>query len=88
MRRSSLWDHIEEMKKISVPTLVVTGDEDDRCLEPALLMKRSIQGSGLMMSPRTEVMPSIWRTLKHSIAWAAIFCTRSSWGGGDVRCNA
>jgi len=51
MRRSSLWDHVDEMRKITVPTLIVTGDEDDPCLEPALLMKRSIPGSGLVVLP-------------------------------------
>jgi hypothetical protein len=32
---------------------IVTGDEDDPCLEPALLMKRSIATSGLVVLPRT-----------------------------------
>ena len=39
-RRCSTWS--SEMKTITVPTLVVTGDEDWPCLEPALLMKRTI----------------------------------------------
>ena len=52
MRRPSLYELVADMKKISVPTLVVTGDEDDPCLEPALLMKRSIATSGLVVLPR------------------------------------
>ena len=39
------------MKKIEVPTLVVTGDEDDPCLEPGLLMKRTIPTAGLVVIP-------------------------------------
>ena len=31
---------------------IVTGDEDDPCLEPALLMKRSMPNSGLVVLPR------------------------------------
>ena len=41
------------MKKISVPTLILNGDEDDPCLEPALLMKRLIPTAGLSIIPRS-----------------------------------
>lgn len=50
-RRPSLWELVDGMKRIDVPTLIVTGDEDDPCLEPALLMKRSIATSGLVVLP-------------------------------------
>jgi pimeloyl-ACP methyl ester carboxylesterase len=36
---------------INVPTLVMTGDEDWPCLEPALLMKRNIRTAALVMMP-------------------------------------
>jgi len=52
MRRPSLYELVEDMKRVSVPALIVTGDEDDPCLEPALLMKRSIPNSGLVVLPR------------------------------------
>jgi pimeloyl-ACP methyl ester carboxylesterase len=52
MRRPSLYELIDAMKKINLPTLIVTGDEDDPCLEPALLMKRNIATSGLVVLPR------------------------------------
>jgi pimeloyl-ACP methyl ester carboxylesterase len=50
-RRPSLYELVDALKKISVPVLVVTGDEDDPCLEPALLMKRSIATAGLVVLP-------------------------------------
>jgi pimeloyl-ACP methyl ester carboxylesterase len=50
-RRPSLWELVEGMKRIDVPVLIVTGDEDDPCLEPALLMKRSIATCGLVVLP-------------------------------------
>ncbi len=50
-RRPSLYELVEEMKRIEVATLIVTGDEDDPCLEPALLLKRSIQTSALAVLP-------------------------------------
>ena len=43
-RRPSLWELTEEMKRLDVPTLIATGDEDDPCLEPGILMKRTDPG--------------------------------------------
>jgi pimeloyl-ACP methyl ester carboxylesterase len=51
MQRPSLWELREAMQKIEVPTLILTGDEDDPCLEPALLMKRHIATAGLVVLP-------------------------------------
>ncbi len=53
MKRPSLYELVEAMKQIDVPTLIVTGDEDDPCLEPALLMKRNIATSGLVVLPHS-----------------------------------
>lgn len=50
-RRPSLFDLVEQMKSITAPTLVVTGDEDWPCLEPALLMKRTIPTAALVVMP-------------------------------------
>jgi len=50
-RRPSLFDLIDKMKTITAPTLVMTGDEDWPCLEPALLMKRTIPTAGLVVMP-------------------------------------
>ena len=41
------------MKKLSVPTLIVTGDEDEPCLVPGIFMKRTIPSSGLAVIPKT-----------------------------------
>jgi pimeloyl-ACP methyl ester carboxylesterase len=51
MKRPSLYQLVDGMKKIDVPTLVVTGDEDDPCVEPSVLMKRSIPTAGLVVIP-------------------------------------
>ena len=50
-RRPSLFDLVDRMKAITVPTLVMTGDEDWPCLEPALLMKRTIPTAALVVMP-------------------------------------
>jgi pimeloyl-ACP methyl ester carboxylesterase len=52
-RRPSLFDLIGCMKTITAPTLIMTGDEDWPCIEPALLMKRTIFSAGLVVIPNT-----------------------------------
>jgi len=52
-QRPSLWDLTEQMRRLEVPTLVMTGDEDDPCLEPGLLMKRTIPTAALIVFPNT-----------------------------------
>ena len=51
--RPSLYDLTEAMAGITVPTLVVTGDEDWPCLMPGILMKRSIPSAALAVLPNT-----------------------------------
>ena len=50
-RRPSLFDLAEKMKTITAPTLIMTGDEDWPCLEPGLLMKRTIPTAALVVMP-------------------------------------
>jgi pimeloyl-ACP methyl ester carboxylesterase len=52
-KRPSLFDLKEQMAAITTPTLVMTGDEDWPCLEPALLMKRTITSASLVVMPDT-----------------------------------
>jgi pimeloyl-ACP methyl ester carboxylesterase len=49
--RPSLYDLASEMKRLSVPTLIITGDEDWPCLLPGILMKQSIPSSALAVIP-------------------------------------
>lgn len=49
--RPSLYDLVDEMRALDVPTLVLTGDEDWPCLQPALLMKQSIPSAALAVMP-------------------------------------
>ena len=49
--RPSLYDLVGEMRKLTVPTLVLTGDEDWPCLEPGILMKREIPSAALSVMP-------------------------------------
>jgi pimeloyl-ACP methyl ester carboxylesterase len=49
--RPSLYDLTAWLAALTVPTLVVTGDEDWPCLEPALLLKRQIPSAALAVMP-------------------------------------
>lgn len=49
--RPSLYSLVDEMKKLSVPTLIITGDEDWPCLMPGILMKQNIASSALVVMP-------------------------------------
>jgi pimeloyl-ACP methyl ester carboxylesterase len=50
-KRPSLYELTEQMKAITAPTLVMTGDEDWPCLEPGILMKKSIATAALVVMP-------------------------------------
>lgn len=50
--RPSLYDLEPALRKLDVPTLVVSGDEDDHCLQPALFLKRVIAACGLLILPK------------------------------------
>ena len=49
--RPSLYDLIENMNCLTVPTLILTGDEDWPCLMPAILLKRNIPAAALAIMP-------------------------------------
>ncbi len=49
--RPSLYDLVDQMKALTLPTLVLTGDEDWPCLQPALLMKQTISTAALSVMP-------------------------------------
>jgi len=49
--RPSLYDLEDQMKLLTIPTLILTGDEDWPCLQPALLMKQLIPAAALSVMP-------------------------------------
>lgn len=53
MRRPTIYELEDRMRELRVPTLIVTGDDDEPCIEPALFMKRTIPDARLWVVPRT-----------------------------------
>ncbi len=51
--RPSLYAMSDELAAITPPVLLMVGDEDEGCLEPALMLKRAIPSAGLAILPRT-----------------------------------
>jgi hypothetical protein len=51
--RPSLYDLAGELAQVQVPMLILVGDEDDGCLEPSLMLKRTVPSAGLTVLPRT-----------------------------------
>lgn len=52
-RRPCLYDLVAEIAAITAPVLVMTGDEDEPCLEPSLFLKRVIPRAALAVLPRS-----------------------------------
>ena len=46
-RRPSIYELEEKLARCEVPTLIMTGDEDDPCLEPNIFMKRKMRAAGI-----------------------------------------
>lgn len=51
--RPSLGDFTVEMAKCRVPALIISGDEDEPCLDASLMLKRHMPSAGLVFMPQT-----------------------------------
>jgi pimeloyl-ACP methyl ester carboxylesterase len=51
MRRKTIYELRAEIERMTVPALIVVGDQDEPCLEPGLFMKRHLPNAGLVMLP-------------------------------------
>ena len=51
--RPSLSDFAAEMAASTVPALIVSGDEDEPCLDASLMLKRAMPSAGLVFLPQT-----------------------------------
>jgi len=53
MTRPSVFELERELQRLEVPTLIVSGDEDEPCLDPNVFMKRKIPTAGLLVIPNS-----------------------------------
>ena len=52
-RRPTFWDMEADLKKFSVPLLVIVGDEDESCLDGSVFLKRTAPTAALFVVPRS-----------------------------------
>ena len=52
-RRPSPFELVGALEKMTVPTLIIHGDEDRSCLGTGAFLKRTIPSAGLMVFPKT-----------------------------------
>lgn len=52
LKRPPISALIPKLQKLTVPTLILVGDEDELCLDPSLMMKKNLPSSGLAIFPQ------------------------------------
>jgi pimeloyl-ACP methyl ester carboxylesterase len=52
-KRPTLWDLESSLNKLTVPLLIVSGDEDEPCLDGSVFLKRMAPTAGLLVIPRS-----------------------------------
>ena len=87
MRRPLLSALTPQMRALQVPTLVIAGDEDDRSLEPSLLLKRSILRAGLEVFPNSGHTLNVEEPERFNRALANFFSEveAGTWPSRDAR---
>src|SRR4029079_8541050 len=53
LKRPTLWEMERDLKKFSVPLLIIVGDEDEPCIDGSVYLKRTAPTAGLLMIPLT-----------------------------------
>ena len=86
-QRPSLWELKDSIAKIDVPALIITGDEDEACLEASLFLKRQIMTSALLVMPRTGHTLNIEEPDAFNRALSEFYSAQASgrWGKRDPR---
>ncbi len=51
--RPTIYALEDQLRQLRVPTLILIGDEDEMCVEPAIFMKRNTPRSGLAVFPQS-----------------------------------
>jgi pimeloyl-ACP methyl ester carboxylesterase len=52
LKRPTLWEMEEELRRFAVPLLVIVGDEDELCLDGSVFLKRTVPTAALFVVPR------------------------------------
>ena len=53
LKRPTLYEMEDKLKRFSVPLLVIVGDEDEPCIDGSVFLKRTAPTAGLLVIPRS-----------------------------------
>ena len=86
-RRPSLYDLEAALARMTVPTLLITGDEDEPCLDANLYLKRTIPTAGLLVIPKSGHTINLEEPEAFNRACDDFFAQveRGGWGARDPR---
>ena len=86
-RRPSLYDLEDGLAALTVPTLLITGDEDEPCLDANLYLKRTIPTAGLLVIPKSGHTINLEEPDAFNQACADFFAQveNGRWGTRDPR---
>ncbi len=83
-RRPSIYDSEAALRALQVPSLVVVGDEDTGCFEPALFLRRTLPQASLWVCPRTGHAVHLEEPEPFNAALRAFFTdVERGWGGAS-----
>jgi pimeloyl-ACP methyl ester carboxylesterase len=85
--RPSLYDLNDELAAVATPVLIIAGDEDDGCLEPSLMLKRTIPTAGLVVMPKTGHTANLEDpdAFNRALEGFLVAVERGEWGTRDPR---
>jgi pimeloyl-ACP methyl ester carboxylesterase len=80
-KRPSLYSLVDTIARIDVPVLILTGDEDELCIETSVMLKRAIARPGSRCC-RSRDTASTSRSPRCSTSWSVTSSTASSSAAG------
>ncbi len=86
-RRPSLYDLEEGLSRMTLPVLLIVGDEDEPCLDATLYLKRTIPTAGLLAIPKSGHTINLEEPEAFNRACDDFFARveRGTWGVRDPR---
>ena len=81
-KRPSIQDFEARLRELTVPTLIVVGDEDDPVIETSLFLKRVMPAAGMVMFPKTGHAVNLEEPAAFNAALKDFFgaVERDNWG--------
>ena len=88
-RRPSIYDLEDGLKKMTLPVLVMVGDEDFHCLQPGIFMKMAIPAAGLVVLPKSGHTLNLEEpeAFNRQVAEFIAAVEAGAWGPRDPRAN-